>query len=160
MRYLWGTTGSQVLAISGLCMRWGEVIFLLAVFILLLSSAVWKWGRAVVVITTTQLHSINPELRFCTGSNPVCGVLDIRGGEDLWQWFWLEIRLNVLRRWTILQKKFIIINSFFYCLFADGKSYVKKSKIQYENKEIQHGLRIFNNGASVQLELGLSIILL
>ena len=138
----------------------GEVIFLLAVFILLFSSAVWKWRRGVEVITTTQLHSIKPELRFCTGSNPVCGVLDMWVGEDLWQWFWLETRLNVFRGWTILQKKFIIITSFFYCLFADGRNYVKKSKIQYENKEIQHGLRVFNNGASVQLEAGLSIILL
>ena len=36
-----------------------------------------------VVITTAQLHSIKPELRFCTGSNPACGVSDIHNGEDL-----------------------------------------------------------------------------
>ena len=34
----------------------------------------------VVVITTAQLHSTKPELRF---SNPVRGGLEIRDGEDL-----------------------------------------------------------------------------
>ena len=37
----------------------------------------------VVVITTAQLHSRKPELRFCAGSNPARGVLEIRDGEDL-----------------------------------------------------------------------------
>ena len=37
----------------------------------------------VVVITTTQLHSSKPELRFCAGSNPARGVSDICDGEDL-----------------------------------------------------------------------------
>ena len=37
----------------------------------------------VVVITTAQLHSTNPEFRFCAGSNPACGVSEIRDGEDL-----------------------------------------------------------------------------
>ena len=27
-------------------------------------------GRGVVVITTAQLHSTKPKIRFCTGSNP------------------------------------------------------------------------------------------
>ena len=39
--------------------------------------------RGVVVITTAQLHSIKPELRFFAGSNPACGVSEIRDGEDL-----------------------------------------------------------------------------
>ena len=30
-----------------------------------------------MVITTAKLHSAKPELRFCAGSNPACGVLDI-----------------------------------------------------------------------------------
>ena len=30
------------------------------------------WCHGVVVITNAQLHSIKPELRFCTGSNPAC----------------------------------------------------------------------------------------
>ena len=59
-----------------------------------------------MVITTAQLHSTKPELRFCASSNPVS---EIRDGEDLWQWSRLEIRLNAFRRSTILQKQFIII---------------------------------------------------
>ena len=41
-----------------------------------------SWHRGVVVITTAQLYSTNPELRFCGGSNSARGVLDIRDGED------------------------------------------------------------------------------
>ena len=36
-----------------------------------------------MVIATAQLHSTKPELRFCAGSNPACGMLEIRNGEDL-----------------------------------------------------------------------------
>ena len=36
-----------------------------------------------MVITTAQLHSTKPELRFCAGSNPAHGVSEFRGGEDL-----------------------------------------------------------------------------
>ena len=44
------------------------------------------WCCDVVVITTAQLHSMKPELRFCVGSNPAHGVSsEIRDGEDLWQ---------------------------------------------------------------------------
>ena len=38
------------------------------------------WHHGVVVITTAQLHSTKPELRFCASSNPVS---EIRDGEDL-----------------------------------------------------------------------------
>ena len=65
--------------------------------------------RGVVVITTAQLHSTKPGLRFCAGSNPARGVSEIRDGEDLWQWSQLEIRLNAFHRLTIPQKQFIII---------------------------------------------------
>ena len=41
------------------------------------------WLRGVVVITTAQLHSTKPKLRFCAGSKPACGVSEIRDGEDL-----------------------------------------------------------------------------
>ena len=41
------------------------------------------WRCGAVVITTAQLHSSKPELRFCTGSNPARGVSEIRDGEDL-----------------------------------------------------------------------------
>ena len=67
------------------------------------------WRRGVVVITTAQLHSTKPELRFYAGLNPARGVSEIRDGENLWQWSRLEIRLNAFRRSTIPQKQFIII---------------------------------------------------
>ena len=44
--------------------------------------APWRRG-VVVVITTAQLHSTKPELRFCVGSNPAHSMLEIREGEDL-----------------------------------------------------------------------------
>ena len=43
----------------------------------------YLWRRGVVVITTSQLHSIKSELRFCRGSNPPRAVSEIRDGEDL-----------------------------------------------------------------------------
>ena len=39
-------------------------------------------------------------------------MLEIRDGEDVWQWFGLEIRLNAFRQSTIPQKEFIINVSF------------------------------------------------
>ena len=51
--------------------------------------------HGVVVIATAQLHSSKSELRFCAGSNPARVVSEIRDGEDLWQWSWLEIRLRL-----------------------------------------------------------------
>ena len=39
--------------------------------------------KFVVVITTAQLHSTKPELRFCAEPNPAHGVSEIRDGEDL-----------------------------------------------------------------------------
>ena len=38
------------------------------------------WRHGVVVITTVQLHSTKPELRFCSGLNPARGVSEIRDG--------------------------------------------------------------------------------
>ena len=40
------------------------------------------WSRGVVVVTFAQLHLTKPELRFCAGSKPGCGVSEIRDGED------------------------------------------------------------------------------
>ena len=48
-----------------------------------ISTTLWHCG--VVVITTAQLHSTKPELRFCTDSNPACGVSEIWDGKNLWQ---------------------------------------------------------------------------
>ena len=41
------------------------------------------YENGLVVITTAQLHLTNPELSFCAGSNPACGMSEIRNGEDL-----------------------------------------------------------------------------
>ena len=37
--------------------------------------------RGVVVNVSAQLYLKKPELRFCAGSNPTCGVLEICDGE-------------------------------------------------------------------------------
>ena len=42
-----------------------------------------KVDNGEVVITTAQLHSAKPELRFCAGSSPAREVSEIRDGEDL-----------------------------------------------------------------------------
>ena len=68
-----------------------------------------QWCCDVVIITTVQLHSTKPELRFCTGSNPACGMLEICDGEDLCQRSWLKMGLNAFQQSTIPQKQFIII---------------------------------------------------
>ena len=67
------------------------------------------WHRGVVIITTAQLHSTKPELRFCTGSNLARDKLEICNAEDLWQQSQLEIRLNTFHWSTIPQKQLIII---------------------------------------------------
>ena len=40
------------------------------------------WRHGAVVITTAQLHSSNPKLRLCVGSNPA-RVSEICDGDDL-----------------------------------------------------------------------------
>ena len=72
----------------------------------LIEKIVVPW---LVVITTAQLHSTKPKLRFCAGSNPARCMSEIRNGEELWQWSRLEIRLNAFCWSTIPQKQFIII---------------------------------------------------
>ena len=42
-----------------------------------------SWRHGVVVITTVQLDSTKPELRFCACSSPDRGVSEIHDGEDL-----------------------------------------------------------------------------
>ena len=59
------------------------------------------------IMSTAQLHSTKPELKFCVVSNPARGVVEIRDGENLWQWSQLKITLNAIRRSTIPQKQFI-----------------------------------------------------
>ena len=53
------------------------------------------WRCGVVVITTAQLHSPKPELRFWTGLYTARGVLEIRDGED--EWSWLETTLFIVQ---------------------------------------------------------------
>ena len=65
------------------------------------------WRCGVVAITTAHLHLTKPELRFCAGSNPARGLLEIRDGEDIWQCSLLEKRISTFRRSTIPQKQFI-----------------------------------------------------
>ena len=57
-----------------------------------------------MVITIAQCHSLKPELRFCAGSNPAGGISETWDGENLWQWYRLEIRLNAPCHSTIPQK--------------------------------------------------------
>ena len=78
------------------------------------------WRHGVVVITTAQLHLTKPELRFWAGSNPARGASEIRDGENLWQWFRLEIRLNAFCRSTIPQKQFTIHHHHFCLISALG----------------------------------------
>ena len=63
------------------------ILFLMfSLAFLYVEVAPWRsglWCHGVVVITTAQLHSTKPELRFCAGSNPARGVSEIRDGEDL-----------------------------------------------------------------------------
>ena len=94
---------------------WINLTFLLLLFFWNMSITLTIWRRGVVVITTVQLHSKKPKLRFCAGSNPACGVSEIRDGKDLWQWSRLEIRLNAFRRSTIPQRQFISSTLWFIC---------------------------------------------
>ena len=60
-----------------------------------------------MVIAAEQLHSTNPEFRFCAGSNPARGVSEIHNDKDLWEWSRLEKRLNA-SRWSIIPQKQLI----------------------------------------------------
>ena len=53
------------------------------------------------VITTAQLHSTKPKLRFCSHWNPTYYVSEVCNVENPWKWYRLEIRLNALLWSTI-----------------------------------------------------------
>ena len=53
--------------------------------------------NGVVAVTTAQHHSTKPQLRFCTGSNLSCTMLDICDGENLLKWSQMETRLHAVR---------------------------------------------------------------
>ena len=63
-----------------------------------------SWCHGIAVVTTAQCSD-----RFCTGSDLAHVLLKICNRENLWQWFWLEIRLNAFCRSTITQKKIFLI---------------------------------------------------
>ena len=75
---------------------------------------------------------------------------EIHNGKDLWQWSWLEIRLNAFRWSTIPQKHFIII----YCLFKikgnvnNKVSEVKATITTLKSKtgDFYDGLKLFYEG--------------
>ena len=52
----------------------------------------------------------------------------------------------------------IITINFFHNFFCKLRNYVKIPKIQYDEKETQHGLQLINDGVSIQIELSLSIV--
>ena len=52
------------------------------------------------------------------GSNSASGVLEICNSENLWQWSWLEIRLNTFCWSNVPHKQFIIKIS--HCLYCQN----------------------------------------
>ena len=43
----------------------------------LIYLSIRPWHHSVVVNINMQLHLTKPDLRFCAGSNPICGMLEI-----------------------------------------------------------------------------------
>ena len=41
------------------------------------------WRRSAVVITTAQIHSAKPKLKFCAGLNPASGMSESCDDDDL-----------------------------------------------------------------------------
>ena len=81
-----------------------------------------SWRCGVVVITIPELHSTNPELRFCAGSNPARSVLELCDGDMPQKMKFLikdffnkcdQIR-SFLRIWSHLLKKSLMEN-FIFC---------------------------------------------
>ena len=96
---------------------------MLALYLIILGSE--------VAITTAQLHSRKPELRFCASSNPARSVSEIRNGENLWRWSRLEIGLNPFCRSTIPQKQFgIIIIIFIIIIIIIRKLYLEVEELR------------------------------
>ena len=68
-----------------------------------------KRPSGAVVQWLSLLHNFI-QLSLNSGSAQVqtlLSVSEIRDGEDLWQWSWLEIRLNAFHQSTIPQKQYI-----------------------------------------------------
>ena len=52
-------------------------LYFVSIFCIMLSIFWMGMNTVSVVITTPQLHSTKPELRFCADSNPAHGVSEI-----------------------------------------------------------------------------------
>ena len=50
------------------------MLYLLYLLCTMLYTTLYLWRRGVVVITTAQLHSVKPELTFCTGLDLAHGL--------------------------------------------------------------------------------------
>ena len=79
----------------------------------------------VAFVTTAQLHSTNPELRFSAGSNPALAVSEIRKDKDLSQLITVGNKDKRFCRSPIQQKQFIISTS---CFFKINKGSYEKNK--------------------------------
>ena len=81
-----------------------------------------------MIIATAHLPPTKSEFRYCVGSNPVCGVLEIREGKDLQQWSRIKIKMNAVHRSAIPHKQLIIITLksiyFVYVIFNNLKNYM------------------------------------
>ena len=63
-------------------------------------------NHALEVLINEKLHSTKLEL--CVNYDPLQYVSEFRVVENLWQWPWLEISLDVIQQSTILDKQFKI----------------------------------------------------
>ena len=120
-----------------------------------------QWCSGIVVITTAQLHSTKPEIRFCAVSNPARDVSEIRNGENVWQWSELKIKLSAFCRSTIPQRQFIIIiiiiihhHHLDNIWFLYSKHVYTGSVIKYMQFHKQHTNRNSNSYIRNGLDLG------
>ena len=64
-----------------------------------------------MIITAVYLHPKKSELRLSTGINPTRSIFEICNNENLWQWSWLDLRLNAFSWLTTPSNNFISSNS-------------------------------------------------
>ena len=77
-----------------------------------------KANRKVVItiMVCTILDSTKSELMYVVqGSNPICSILEIRNGEDLWQWSQLAENNIFVGQSFILPKKIHQRKAFVCC---------------------------------------------
>ena len=96
--------------------------------------ALWLW------LLDDFWNSAKSKLHFCAGSN-LCGMSEIHDGEDMWQWFQLEIRLNIFCQSTILQRQFIItissvVGGIFAFVFGCGNYFLLEWNLIISSVEV------------------------